>query len=159
MIETFGDVFDFVNLQVREHIPSSGSAQSLAWNSGVISDATGIGVAPYDYNFPTETFSTKLRAILFENQVIGESLSHEVLHAWATAIGQSLGVSTAGGHYPPNAVISGIIDDDIVYEDGSLLVRDESPNGTDYVANGDGTYKIVSRPGSFSATFHPLALY
>jgi hypothetical protein len=48
LIETFGDVFDFINLQVREHIPSSGSAQALAWNSGVISDATGIGVEPYD---------------------------------------------------------------------------------------------------------------
>ncbi len=159
LIETFGDIFDFVNIQVREHIPSSAASQALAWNASMISDAGGIGVAPYNNNSPEATFSTKIRSIMFENQINGESLTHEVIHAWGTAIGESLGLSTTGGHYSPSTTVSGVIDDPLMDADGFLLVRPDSSTETDLVANGDGTFRVVARPGAFNPTIHPLTLY
>ena len=164
MVETFGDVFDFVNIQVREHlrsvgIPEAGDGVFVAWNRRVIVDAEGIGLEPFNANSPSGTFSTRIRSILFSNEVSGRSLAHEVIHAWASEVGQSIGLTTEGAHYGPNVLISGINDDLLIDGDGFSVQRAGSINPTDLVANGDGTYRVVSRPGWDNPTFHPLTLY
>ncbi len=52
------------------------------------------------------------------------------------------------------------MDNPLLEGGGGFVSLDSAPRAfVDLVANGDGTFRIVSRPGSFNATFSESALY
>lgn len=159
LVGQFGDQFDLISLQVSERLPSQGSSAFVAFNQFVANDVEGIGRELFNNNFsPTSvTGSTeRLRAIIWENEIDVAALTHEVFHTWGVDIGLNAGFNEGTGHFGPNNTLNGVIDQEL--EDGGVpLFRDDQ--FTDLVANGDGTHRVVARPGAYNATLSPLSLY
>lgn len=166
----FGDLFDFIvlyNIEVLKEVPNCGCQ---AFFVGTRNDVEGIGNELRDINGGPGVFSSggafntysdaKLRGIVWMNRIDGSALSHELMHRWSVSAAPSLGWLDGAGHYQAATTVNGMMDLDVVDGDGFLVNREDTPGlPVDLVANGDGTFRLVSRPGEFNATFAPFSLY
>lgn len=170
LIESFGDIFDFIVLQTREVVDEPLRSIRQAFFSPTFNDVGGIGLEPRDLNggpgfftdgTPFNTFSAgRLQGIIFDNVVDGSPLSHEVMHRWSAFAAQSLGWLDGIGHFIANSDVNGIMDLELTDSSGFIVSRDDAPFlPTDLIANGDGTFRLQARPGEFNATFAPISLY
>ena len=170
LITEFGDVFDFIVLQVREVVdePLRGVRQAVF--SNIFNDVLGIGIEQRDLNVGPDTFvdgtpfntysQGRLQGIIFDNRVDGAPLSHEVMHRWSAHAAAALGWLDGEGHFVANSDINGMMDLQLQESGGSLVKREDAPFlPVDLVANGDGTYHLEARPGEFLGTFAPISLY
>ena len=133
-------------------------------------DVSGIGAEIFDNNVgpnvfndgtPFNTFSTgRLRGIIYNKEIDGSPLAHEVIHQWVEFAAPSLGWEDGGlGHFNWRNDINGL-NDETLDNAGEGVRRPEAPDvPADLVFNGDGTFRAVARPGAWWPTFHPMELY
>ncbi|MCZ6545171.1 MAG: Ig-like domain-containing protein, partial [Chloroflexi bacterium] len=170
IIEEFGDEFDFIILQSSRPLNEVPSCDCQAFFKGTRNDAQGIGVELRDINVGPDTFSGgdpfntfsdgQLRGIIWSNTIDGSALSHEVMHRWSVNAALERGWLDGEGHFLATNTVRGMMDLDLLQGGGSLLDLPGAPGlPVDLVANGDGTFRLVSRPGEFNATFDPMSLY
>ncbi len=170
IIDQFGDAFDFVILHNREVLNEVPDCGCQAFFKGTKNDVEGIGLDLRDINGGADTFSNgtpfntfsdgQLRGVIWSNRIDGAPLSHEVMHRWAVHAAPSLVWLDGEGHYTESSTVTGIMDLDLLTGDGSIFDLPAAPGlPVDFVPNGDGTFRLVSRPGEFNATFDPASLY
>ena len=172
LITQFGDIFDFVIIGTAELTDFEGRDESvLAFFSQRRNDVQGIGKGLFNSNGGPKprlgggvinTFSAdRLRGIVFNNQVDGGPLPHELMHNWAFQLGGFLPFLDGTRHYVNNSDIAGMMDVGNMPLLPSLVFAADAPYATpgDLVANGDGTYRLVPRLGPNHAEFSPIALY
>ena len=170
LIEQFGDVFDFIVLQTREKVNEPQRSIRQAFFSDTKNDVEGIGLEIRDLNVGANTFvsgepfntysSGTLQGIVFDNTIDGSPLAHELMHRWVAHAGPELGWLDGEGHFISNSTVNGLMDLDLLGGDGRLITREDTPfKPVDLVRNADGTFRLVSRPGEFNATFDPVELY
>ena len=132
----------------------------MAFNQSVTNDVEGIGRDTFNNNQFSDSVTGsagRLRAIIWENEIDIAAFTHEVFHTWGVGIGLNAGFNEGTGHFGPNNTLNGVIDQELVDDDGFPIFRDGEL--TDLVANGDGTHRVVARPGDYNATLSPLSLY
>ena len=173
LIDEFGDVFDFVVIQTQRIVQETPSCGCQAFFSPTRNDVSGIGLTVFDNNIgatvlsdrrPLNTFSDgRLQGVIFMNRIDASPLAHEGMHNWGISAAPNVpapGVSWVDGEGHPVGFsdVNGIIDNSPMGADGFLIT---GPNNreVDFVANGDGTYRLVERPGEFLPTFSSPSLY
>lgn len=170
LIGQFGDEFDFIVLQNREVLNEVPDCGCQAFFKGTKNDVEGIGVPLRDINVGPDTFADgtpfntfsdgTLRGIIWSNRLDGSALSHEVMHRWAVDAAPQLNWLDGEGHYLEFTTVNGLMDLELLDASGFLIDLPEAPGiPVDFVPNGDGTFRMVSRPGEFNATFDPFSLY
>jgi hypothetical protein len=170
LIDRFDDTFDFIILQTREVVNEIGVEGRQAFFSSTSNSVEGIGIDQRDLNVgpgtfnsgePFNTFSSgRLQGIIFSNRIDGAPLSHEVMHRWAVVAAPSLAWLDGAGHYRSASDINGLMDNVLLDGSGLLLRRDDTTvNPVDLVWNGDGTFRLVERPGEFTTAFAPFSRY
>jgi hypothetical protein len=162
LIEQFGDVFDFIVIQTGEQVQESPSCDCQAFFVTTRNDVEGIGEAVVNNNGTVfsnfNTFSPdRLQGIIYDNRLDGSPLTHEVGHNWILGFGDSLGFGSGDGHPLATNTINGELDFELEFAaafDGVLV-------GTfsDLESNGDGTFRVIRRPGEYNERFDSFELY
>ena len=168
LTDRFGDVFDFIILGTAELTKFEGP-NGIGRDDGLraffsleSNDAEGTGRPLFNNSFANPFTDGRLQGIVFNGFVEGGSLAHELMHRFALRLDRSLSFPDGTGHYVNQSDIVGIMDS------GTNAPRREIPfaadadfatQKSDYVANGDGTYRLVRRIGPSNPTFSPIALY
>ena len=165
LIEQFGDIFDFVLVEGVEAFPGDNVGSAVAFHTRQRNDAEGIGESRGIFNFnggpltldgrPVNTFSgDRLLGIIFNNDRTGFALTHEVMHQWTMPQEARVAfVEPAGGHYREFTDIVGIM------RANATAVRGQNNLSGDFVANGDGTFRVVEHLGRNASQFSAIALY
>ena len=171
LIERFGDVFDFVLIQTDTYLQEQNPCGCDARYSAGSNDVEGIGQTIFDNNGGPGTFDSgnafntfsdgRLQGVIYNKRIDGSPLAHEVMHRWGMNAALATGWSDGAGHYIPNTDVAGLMDLAIKDASGILVNRpdDDGLNPVDYVSNGDGSFRLVSRNGKWNPTFHPMSLY
>ena len=172
LIEEVGDVFDFIVINTAELTDFEARDQNvLAIFSQRKNDIDGIGKDLFNTNggprsLPgggaLNTFSAdRLRGIVFNNQVDGGPLQHEIMHNWAFELGGALPYLDGTGHYIGRTDILGLMDVGSTPLLPTLEFSADAPFGipADLLRNADGTYRLVPRLGPNYTEFSPIALY
>ena len=115
----------------------------------IFDNNTGPGV--FNEGTPFNTFSDGfLRGIIFNKQLDVSPLAHEIMHQWTLFAAQQLGWSDGAGHYNEFNDVNGIMD---------IEIFDANNLPADFVSNGDGSFRVVTRSGEYNPTFAPMSLY
>ena len=143
------DEFDFFNLfstQNVEQLPRLSGPNFVAGRHVTVqSDATGIGLAPFDNSANMGSQGRLLGINLldaYDRGIWSANATHELVHQWSVYLSTGLGISDGGGHFHFNTSV------------GSLV------GGQQWLPNGDGSFTINYEEGRNGATHaSPLDLY
>lgn len=170
VIEQFGDIFDFIVLHNLDPLSEVPECFCSAFFQEIQNDVEGIGKPALDFNLGATFFSDgtplnthsdgKLRGVIWMNQIDGWPLSHEVMHHWSSFAAAQLNWLDGVGHFQAASTVNGLMDLIMVDANGFLLTRPDAPTlGVDLVANGDGTFRLVSRLGNSGNRVSEFGLY
>lgn len=140
------DFFVFLSAEKIERLPRTSSSNFIAGiHSQVQTNFTGTGLTVFD-----GTASYGSRGVLlsvnvldaFARGIVGNNVTHELNHQWASSISTSLGLSDGAGHYKPRTSA------------GSLV------GGFQWIDHGDGSFTLNCGEGRNGATrAPPIDLY
>jgi hypothetical protein len=95
----------------------------------------------------------RLLGIIFNNDVTGFALTHEVMHQWALPEDRLLQFLEGTDHYGDTTDIVGIMRPVV-----NSVRRNDTLIPGDFVSNGDGTFRVQIRVGLNASTFSPISL-
>ena len=141
LYELLPDAFDFVVFFSIDHVERTPYLSEVNLRSGVHFKVqvnyTGMGLNPFDggaiYGSSGRLLSVNILDT-HERGIVGENVTHEIVHQWEAYISTSLGLSDSTQHYLIRASVGSLV--------GGLL----------WLENGDGTFTIDCDQGRNGAT-------